>query len=112
MLSIVKGPYLQNPTGHSMTVMWKRRSLQLPGWTSCMLREYIADIKGTTSSQFTFRYFCRWVSNTDTPNQRGGPRAGTTYYYKVYSQHESDEIESDFYMLKTAAGQGEPFSLR
>lgn len=23
MLSIVKGPYLQNPTGHSMTVMWE-----------------------------------------------------------------------------------------
>ena len=74
MLSIVKGPYLQNPTGHSMTVMWKRRPAT--SRVDVLHAERIhSGHQGNYKRQFTFRYFCRWVSNTDTPNQRGGPRA-------------------------------------
>ncbi|RAR43175.1 metallophosphoesterase [Paenibacillus sp. MDMC362] len=111
MLSIVKGPYLQNPTGHSMTVMWET-SLPATSRVDVLHAERIHSGHQGNYKQ-PVHLFGTFADGSPTRIHQinvEGLEPGTPYYYKVYSQHESDEIESDFYMLKTAAGQGEPFS--
>lgn len=113
MLSIMKGPYLQNPTEHTMTVMWET-SLPATSRVDVLLAERIhsghqgnykqpVDLFGTFANESPTRIHQITVE---------GLEPGTTYYYRIYTQHESYKIDSGFYMFKTAAGQGEPFSLQ
>lgn len=111
MLSIIKGPYLQNPAEHSITVMWET-SLPASSSVEVMPAQRIhsghqgnykqpEEVLGTFSAKSQSRIHQITVE---------GLEPGTTYYYKIYSWNESGEIESDLYMFKTAAGRGAPFS--
>ncbi|WP_338842193.1 metallophosphoesterase family protein [Paenibacillus glucanolyticus] len=111
MLSIVKGPYLQNPAEHCITVMWET-SLPASSRVDVLLAErihsgYQGNYKLPDKPFGTFTVGSESRIHQITVE---GLEPGTIYYYKIHSRNESGEIESKLYMFKTAAGRGVPFS--
>lgn len=111
MLFIRKGPYLQNPTEHSMTIMWET-SLPAASRVDVMYAERIhsghqgnykqpVDLFGSFSNESLTKAHKLTVDGLDPE---------TPYYYRIYSWVGSSETESTWFMFKTAAGQGKPFS--
>lgn len=111
MLFIRKGPYLQNPTEHSMNIMWET-SLPAASRVDVMHAERIhSGHQGNYKQPVNlFGSFSNESLNKMHKLTVNGLEPGTTYYYRVHSWAESSETESEWFMFKTAVGKGEPFS--
>lgn len=111
MLSIVKGPYLQWPTPHSMTIMWET-SEPSDSRVEILAAERIhSGYQGNYKkpeqllSEVYSEVYCTIHQLTVT-----GLEPGTIYFYKVGSKHAQEEVESGPHPMKTAVRKGEPFS--
>jgi len=112
MLTIVKGPYLQCPSEHSITIMWET-SEPASSIVEVLVAERIhsgyqgnykkpEQLLATVSEKEHSTIHQLTVHNLEP---------GTLYFYQIRSVNEQQrEIESGPYSLKTAVRRGEPFS--
>ena len=112
MPGIVKQPYLQWPTQHSITIMWETSEECTSAVKYCETRKVHSGLNG------------RFQTVGESQKQAGesalsiihaitlqGLRADTTYHYKVTSTNARGETtESREYAFKTAIEEDTPFS--
>ncbi|NIK75494.1 hypothetical protein FHS15_000594 [Paenibacillus castaneae] len=111
MLTIVKGPYLQWPTGNSITIMWET-SGPASSYVEILLTERIHSgyhgnykkpehVRATVSKEEYSTIHQIKVEQLEP---------STVYFYKIRSENEQDETEAGPHFLKTAVREGESFS--
>ncbi|MFB9329951.1 metallophosphoesterase [Paenibacillus aurantiacus] len=112
MLSIVKGPYLQWPTPHTVTVMWETSEpadSKVMVWQAERIHSgYLGNYKQPEQVVQTVHLKESTVIHRITLE---GLAPSTVYHYQVHSSHEHDNVASGKFFLKTAVQRGTPFSL-
>lgn len=111
MLAIVKGPYLQSPTAHSMTIMWETSEPASSKVEVLMAERIHSGFHGNYKKpEFIHSTVSSETEATIHQLTVGNLEPAAIYFYRVYSRNASGEVESGPYPMKTAVRSGEAFS--
>lgn len=111
MLTVIKGPYLQWPTEHSMTFMWETSEKALSRVEVMSAERIHSGFQGNYKKPEHLLSSATHPEITDIHQLTvSGLEPGTIYFYKVYSETSTEIVEAGPYPFKTAVKEGEPFS--
>ncbi|MGZ9584420.1 metallophosphoesterase [Paenibacillus marinisediminis] len=111
MLEIIKGPYLQWPTEHSMTMMWETSSPSSSRVDILHAERIHSGHQGNYKRPETILYsVCQQEYSTIHQVTVNDLEPSTIYFYQVFSENEQGTVGSSPIPFKTAVREAEPFS--